>query len=155
MTRASSWAASRAEGSGSRSMAPVNSSICRRSVVSPRGRSGEPLAPLAGACCKISASAMINSYPLLAALHAEHRRVPHLQLFARPQVHVHPAWQAGVEAPHRAHDIDPLERVLAVLLEDRRVLYRILVRAGRAQRIARAGVPRRRRIRVIVGDLAV
>ncbi len=65
------------------------------------------------------------------------------------------AGQARVEAAHRAHDVDALELVRPVLLEDRRVLHRVLVGAGRAVDVARAGVPGRGRIGVVVGDLAV
>ena len=65
------------------------------------------------------------------------------------------AGQAGIEAAHRAHDVDALEFVRTVLLEDRRVLHRVLVRTRRAVNVARVRVPRRRRIRMVVGDLAV
>ena len=68
---------------------------------------------------------------------------------------MHAAGQAGVEAAHRAHDVDALEVLAVVLLEDRLALHRVLVRAGRAVGVARVGVPRRRRVRVVVGDLAV
>ena len=60
-----------------------------------------------------------------------------------------------VEAADRAHDVDALELVRPVLLEDRRALDRVLVRPGRAVDVPRAGVPGRRRVGVIVGDLAV
>ena len=56
------------------------------------------------------------------------------------QVHVHAARQARVEAAHRAHDVDAAEVVLAVLLEDRLALHRVLVRA-RACRRSRVGLP--------------
>ena len=77
--------------------------------------------------------------------------------FTRPaaEVHVHAAGQAGVEAADRAHDVDALEVLGAVLLEDRRVLHRVLVRARRPVHVTRAGVPRRRRVGLVVGDLAV
>src|SRR5580692_7096768 len=78
-----------------------------------------------------------------------------LQGFAVPQVHVYTAGQAWIEAAHRAHDVDALEVVPSVLLEDRLTLHRILVRARRAVAVARAGVPRGGRVRVVVGDLAV
>ena len=48
----------------------------------------------------------------------------------------------------------PLKSSVAALLEDRRVLHRVLVRAGRAVAVADAAVPRRRRVRVVVRDLA-
>ena len=82
-------------------------------------------------------------------------RVQLLQLLALAEVHVHAARQARVEAAHRAHDVDALEVLAVVLLEDRLALHRVLVRAGRAVAVARVGVPRRRRVRVVVGDLAV
>ena len=71
------------------------------------------------------------------------------------EVHVHAARQARVEAADRAHDVDAAEVVRAVLLEDR------LAHAPRPRRargtvgVRRAAVPRRRRVRVVVGDLAV
>src|SRR5437879_2596608 len=74
---------------------------------------------------------------------------------ALAQVHVHTAGQARVEATYGPHDIDALESVGTVLLEDRRILHGILVWSRRAERIAWARVPWRRRIRVIVGDLTV
>ena len=74
---------------------------------------------------------------------------------ARAQIHVDAARQAGIEAAHRAHDVDPLEVVRAVLLEDRRVLHRVFVGAGHAVAVAGTGVPAGRRIGMIVGDLAV
>ena len=70
-------------------------------------------------------------------------------------VHVHAARQARVERAHRAHDVDALEVLRAVLLEDRRVLHGVLVGAGRAVDVARVGVPRRRRVGLVVGDLAL
>src|SRR6516164_5657752 len=82
-----------------------------------------------------------------------HRRVHLFQLLPTAEVHVHATGQAWVEAADRAHDIDALESVRRVLLEDRRVLHRILVRPGRAVDVADAGVPRSRRVRVVVGDL--
>ena len=88
-------------------------------------------------------------------LHAEHRHVPDVEQLAVAQVHVDAAGQARVEAADRPHDVDALELVRPVLLEDRRVLHRVLVGAGRAVDVARAGVPGRRRIGMVVGDLAV
>src|ERR1700689_4521323 len=69
-------------------------------------------------------------------------------------VHVHATGQTGIEASNRPHDVDALELIPAVFLEDRRVLHGILVGTWRAVGITRIGVPWRRRIRVIVGDLA-
>src|SRR3954447_20836464 len=82
----------------------------------------------------------------------EHRRVHLLQGLAVAEVHVDATRQARVEAAHRAHDVNALEVVRAVLLEDGRVLDGVLVGAGRAEAVAGAAVPRRRRIRVVVGD---
>src|SRR5450755_3680644 len=81
--------------------------------------------------------------------------VHHLAHLARAVVHVHAARQARVEAAHRTHDVHALEVVRAVLLEDRGVLHGILVRTGGPERVARAGVPRGRRIGLVVGDLAL
>ena len=55
--------------------------------------------------------------------------LPHLALAA---VHVHAAGQARIERAHRPHDVHALELVRAVLLEDRRVLHRVLVGPRRA-----------------------
>src|SRR5262249_46790641 len=81
--------------------------------------------------------------------------VQSLQGLAFPQVHVHTAGQAWIETAHRAHDVDALEVFPSVLLEDRLTLYRILVGARCTKAVARAGVPRRGWVGVIVGDLAV
>src|SRR5580700_9790819 len=70
------------------------------------------------------------------------------------QVHMYTAGQAGVEAADSAHNVDTLEFILAVFLEDRRVLHRIFIRSRRAIDIARIGVPRCWRVRMIVGYLA-
>src|SRR5262249_33481911 len=93
--------------------------------------------------------------PLLHAPDTKHRGVHGLDCLAVTQIHMHTARQAWVEASHRAHDIDALEIVGAVFLEDRRALYGILVRTRRAVHIARRAVPWCRRIRMIVGDLAI
>ncbi len=85
----------------------------------------------------------------------EHRQVVHVELLAAAQVHVDAARQTGVEAAHRPHDVDALELVRAVLLEDRRVLHGVLIRPRRAVHVTRAGVPRRGRIGMVVGDFAV
>src|SRR4051794_9859110 len=82
-------------------------------------------------------------------------RVEHLQLLAVAEVHVHAARQAGVEAADGPHDVDSLEVLPVVLLEDRLPLDGVLVGPGRAEAVPRAGVPRRRRIRVVVRDLPV
>ena len=46
---------------------------------------------------------------------------------------MHTAGQAGIEAAHRAHDVNPLEPVRRVLFEDGRVLDGVLIRAGRTK----------------------
>src|SRR5690242_19987322 len=81
--------------------------------------------------------------------------VDHLSHLAGARVHEHAARQARIEAAHGAHDVDALEVVRAVLLEDRRVLDGVLVRAGGTEGVPRAGVPRRRWVRLVVRDLAV
>src|SRR5258708_686258 len=63
------------------------------------------------------------------------------------------AGQAWIEAANRAHDVDTLEILRAVVFEDRRVLYRIFIGAGSSIDITRFRVPRRWRIRMVVGDL--
>src|SRR6202042_2041 len=83
------------------------------------------------------------------------RGVPDLAHLAGAGVHVHAARQARVEAADRTHDVDALEVLRTVLLEDRRVLNRVLVGARGAIRVTRAGVPWRRRVRLVVGDLAL
>src|SRR5580700_10695705 len=82
-------------------------------------------------------------------------RVRRLEHLAAAEVHVHAARQAWVEAAHGAHDVDALEVVRRVLLEDRRVLHRVLVGPGRPVGVADAAVPRRGRVRVVVRDLPV
>src|SRR5215471_18558090 len=69
--------------------------------------------------------------------------------------HVYAAGQTGVEAAHRSHDVDALEILGPVFFEDLEPLHRVLVRSRRAVAVARAGVPGRRWIRVIVCDLLV
>ncbi len=56
---------------------------------------------------------------------------------------------------HRPHDVDALEVLRAVLLEDRRVLHRVLIGSRGSEGVTRTRVPRRRRVRLVVGDLAV
>ena len=85
----------------------------------------------------------------------EHRRVMCLQDLTVAEIHVDAAWQARIEAAHRAHDVDALEFFGAVLLEDGRVLHGIFVGTGRAVDIARIGIPRRGRIGMVVGDLVI
>src|SRR4029078_9054325 len=66
-----------------------------------------------------------------------------------------PPRKTRVETAHRAHDVDALEVLPVVLLEDRLALYRILVRPRCAVAVPRVGVPRGRRIRVVVGEFCV
>src|SRR5262249_21509999 len=99
-----------------------------------------------------------RSFPWVGALPrklAEHRRMARLQRLAVAQIHVHAAWQARVEAAYGAHNIYAFEIVRPVLFEDRRALHRVLIRPRRSVDVTRAGVPRRRRVRVIIGDLSV
>jgi len=85
----------------------------------------------------------------------EHRQVVGLQHLARAEGHVDAAGEAGIEAPHGAHDVDPLESLRSVLLGDRGVLHGVLVGAGGAVGVADPAVPGRRRVGMVVGDLAV
>src|ERR1700730_16851349 len=78
-----------------------------------------------------------------------------LKLFPFTQVHMHATRQAGVKAANCAHDVNALEFIRAVLLEDGCVLHRILIWARCAVDIAHAAIPGRRRIGMVVGDLAV
>src|SRR6267154_1015881 len=71
------------------------------------------------------------------------------------EVHVHTARQAWIEAANRAHDIDTLEAVGPIFFEQRGVLDGVLEGSRRAERVARTGIPGRRRIRVVIGDLAI
>src|ERR1700749_2553105 len=65
------------------------------------------------------------------------------------------ARQTRVEAAHGAHNVDPFEVLRAILFKNRRVLNRVFVRPGGSIDIARVGVPRCRRIRMVVRDLTV
>src|SRR5690606_591178 len=103
----------------------------------------------------ISSKAAPHALAVTLAAEAEHGRVPPLEDVPLARVHVHAARQARIEAPHRAHDVDAFEVLLAVLLEDRQPLYGVRVGPRRAVDVTRARVPRRRRIRVVVGDLAI
>src|ERR1700730_14162964 len=77
-----------------------------------------------------------------------------LQDFSAAQIHVYTAGQARIKAPHGAHDVYPFEFVRAVLLEDRRILDRVLVGPRSTINVPRIGIPWRRWIRMIVRDLA-
>src|SRR5262245_21758733 len=81
--------------------------------------------------------------------------MPGFDRLSFPEVHVHAAWEARIEAAYGAHDVDALNVVARALLEDRHVLDRVLVWPGRPVDVARARVPRRRRIRVVVRDLPI
>src|ERR1700679_3715306 len=74
---------------------------------------------------------------------------------ARTDVHVDAAGEARVEAADCPHDVDPFEILGTVLLEDRGVLHGIFIRPWRAVNIAWVGIPRSRRIGVVVGNLAL
>src|SRR3954465_838600 len=78
-----------------------------------------------------------------------------LQYSSFAQIHVHAAGQAWVKAANRAHDIDALEFVGTVLLEDGRVLDRIFVRSWSSVDVAWIGIPRRRRIGMVVRNLSI
>src|SRR5690349_2524706 len=84
---------------------------------------------------------------------AEHWRVMRSQDFAIADVHMYAARQAGIEAANGPHDVDAFELVRTILLKDRCVLDGVLVWTSRPVDIARACIPRGRRIRMIVCDL--
>src|SRR5271156_4146572 len=86
---------------------------------------------------------------------AKHRRVMRFEHLAIAQVHVHAAGQAGVKAAHGAHDVYAFKFIRAVLFEDGCVLHCVFVGAGRPVYIARIGVPRGGRIRMVIRDLAI
>src|SRR5215471_14842072 len=65
------------------------------------------------------------------------------------------AGQTRIETAHGAHDVYALEIFGAVLLEDRRILHGILVGSRSTVNITRVGVPRRRRIWVIISDFTI
>src|SRR5215831_19337341 len=65
------------------------------------------------------------------------------------------ARQTWIETSHGAHYVDALELVGTVLLEDRSALHGVFIRPRRAVYIARVGIPRRRRVRMIIGYFAV
>src|SRR5208283_2209424 len=77
------------------------------------------------------------------------------QYLAVAEIHMDAARQARIETAHRAHDVYAFELVRSVLFEDGRVLDGIFIGSRRSVDIARIGVPRRGRVRMIVGDLAV
>src|SRR5579862_5743385 len=77
------------------------------------------------------------------------------EYLAAAVVHVHAAGQTRIETSDCAHNVDAFEFVSSILLEDRRVLDGVFVGAWGPVGVAGIGVPRRRGIRMIVGDLAV
>ena len=85
---------------------------------------------------------------------AEHRRVRGFNGFAVPDIHMHTAGQAWVEAADSAHNVDALEILRTVLFENRAALHGVLVGPRCPIYVPRAGIPGRRRIWMIVGDLA-
>src|SRR5580700_9120262 len=78
-----------------------------------------------------------------------------LQDLAVAQIHMYTAGQTRIEAAYRAHNIDSLEFVRPVLLKNGGVLHRVLVRTRSAVDISWIGIPRRRRIRMVICDLAI
>src|SRR5262245_821699 len=84
----------------------------------------------------------------------EHRRVVRLQHPPVAEIHMHAARQARVEAADSAHDVNALELLGRVLLEDWRILYSILIWTRCTVDVTRAGIPWRRWIGVVVGNLA-
>src|SRR6202789_4544347 len=99
--------------------------------------------------------ALLPSSGFPVGLQTKHGRMVCVQNFPVAQVHVHAAGQARIEAANGAHDIYALKFVRTVFLEDRCILYRVFVGAGRPINIPGVGVPRRGRIRVIVRDLVI
>src|SRR3954447_6256843 len=142
--------------------APIDPSTCSRSASTRATRSrAAPSSSVANACA--SPSTAVPGRTSLAGKPGgpsairltEHRRVHGADRLAGAEVHVHAARQARGEAADRAHDVDPAEVLLRGLLEDGLAGDRVLVRPRGAVGVGRAAVPRRRRIRVVVGDLAV
>src|SRR5579883_589826 len=78
-----------------------------------------------------------------------------LKFFSVAQIHMHPAWQARIEAAHSAHNINPLKIVRAILFKDGRVLHGILVGSRGSIDIAHAAIPGSWGIRMVVRDLSV
>ena len=61
-------------------------------------------------------------------------RVHFFQDLPFPEIHVDSAREARIEAANRAHDIDALEFIRAILLKYRRVLHGIFVQAQVSRR---------------------
>src|SRR5437899_3365304 len=68
---------------------------------------------------------------------------------------MHATRQAGIKAAYCTHDVDAFEFIRAVLFEDGCVLHRIFVWARCTIDISHTGIPGRRRIGMVVGDLPV
>ncbi len=64
------------------------------------------------------------------------------------------ARQTRVETSDGSHYVYTFEVIGSVFLENRRVLHGIFIRSGHSVNVARIGVPRSRRIRMIIGDFA-
>src|ERR1700735_1192590 len=92
---------------------------------------------------------------LLLGLNTKHWRMVRLKNFAIAEIHVHSTRQARIETANGAHDVDALKFVGTVFLEDRRVLYRVLIRSGRSVGVPGVRIPGRRRIRMIVRYLVI
>src|SRR5438309_5438750 len=93
--------------------------------------------------------------PSASPVDAQRRRMPPLQHLAVAEVHVHAAREARIETAYRAHDVDAFEVGGPVLFEDRRTHHRVFIWSAGAETISRTPIPRRRRIGMVVGDLAI
>src|ERR1700722_4245139 len=92
---------------------------------------------------------------LLLTLVSKHRRMLSLDRLTVAEIHVDAAWQTRIETPNRAHDVDALKFVGAVLFKDRRVLHRVFIGSRRSINITWISIPGCRRIWVIVRDLPI
>src|SRR5690242_8255753 len=70
-------------------------------------------------------------------------------------IHVYATGQTWIEAADGPHNVDALEAVRSVFFEDRCVLDGVFVRSRRSVDIARTGVPWRRGIGMVIGNLTV
>src|ERR1044072_3308735 len=68
---------------------------------------------------------------------------------------MHTTRQTGVETPYGAHNVYTFEVIRTVLFKDRGPLYSVFIRPRGAVDVARVGVPGGRRIRMIIGNLAI
>src|SRR5581483_8573705 len=71
------------------------------------------------------------------------------------EIHMNAAGQARVEASDSSHDIDSFEVLRSIFFKNGSVLDRIFIRPRRAVDIARARVPRRRRIWMIIRNFLI